>query len=40
MFVFDVVSVLMQLGEAREGSPLNNLQLPIFILVFFFFLNP
>lgn len=27
MFVFDVVSVLVQLSAARQGSPLNNLQL-------------
>lgn len=32
MFVFDVISVLVQLSEAREGSPLNNLQLPLFLL--------
>ena len=37
MFVFDVASVLVQLREARQDSPLNNLQLPIFP---FFFLSP
>lgn len=34
--MFDVASVLVQLSTARQGSPLNNLQLSSF----FFFLNP
>lgn len=33
-----MVPALVQRCEARQGSPFNNLQLPIFLLLFFFFI--